>query len=132
MVLADYPSFGNVLWTIIVFFAWVAWIYMLIVILADVFRRKDINGWVKALWCLFLIVVPFVGVLVYLIAEHKGMSERQERDYQQQKEATDSYIRSVSGGATSEIAQAKDLLDKGAITQKEYDALKDRALKTAA
>jgi general stress protein CsbA len=132
MVLASYPSFGNVLWTIIVFFAWVAWIYMLIVILADVFRRKDINGWIKALWCLFLIVVPFVGVLVYLIANHDGMNQRQEQEYQQQKDATDTYIRSVSGGPTTEIAQAKDLLDKGAITQQEYDALKDRVLKPAA
>jgi general stress protein CsbA len=132
MVLASYPSFGNVLWTIIVFFAWVAWIYVLIVILADLFRRHDINGWLKALWCLFLIVVPFLGVLVYLIAEHKGMAERSEREYTQQKEATDSYIRSVSGGPSNEIAQAKDLLDKGAITQQEYDALKDRVLKQAA
>jgi hypothetical protein len=132
MVLAaDYP-FMNVFWTIVIFFLWVAWIYMLVVILTDVFRRKDINGWAKAAWCIFLIVVPFLGVLVYLIAEHKGMEERQEREVATQQQAQESYIRSVSGGPTNEIAQAKDLLDKGAITQQEYDAIKDKALKAAA
>jgi general stress protein CsbA len=135
MVLAaDYPSFLNVLWTIIVFFAWVAWIWILIVILTDVFRRRDIGGWAKAGWVIFMVVLPFIGVLVYLIANHDGMSERQAKQVEQAQKQTDSYIRSVAGsgdgGAAGEIARAKSLLDSGAITQAEFDSLKAKALAT--
>jgi hypothetical protein len=132
MVLAaDYP-FLDILWTMIIFFAWVAWIWILIVILSDVFRRRDINGWVKALWVIFMIVLPFVGVLVYLIANHDGMSERQTKEVQQAQQETDSYIRSVAGngGAAGQIERAKGLLDSGAITQAEFDSLKAKALAT--
>jgi threonine/homoserine/homoserine lactone efflux protein len=72
---ADYP-FLNILWSMIIFFAWVIWIWMMILILTDVFRRRDASGWVKAAWVVFLIVLPFLGVLVYLIAQHDGMAER--------------------------------------------------------
>jgi general stress protein CsbA len=136
MVLAaDYPSFLNVLWTIIVFFAWVAWIWILIVILTDVFRRRDIGGWAKAAWVIFMVVLPFVGVLVYLIAEHDGMAERQAKQVEQAQQQTDSYIRSVAGsggngGAAGQIERAKGLLDSGAITQAEFDSLKAKALAT--
>jgi Short C-terminal domain/Phospholipase_D-nuclease N-terminal len=130
MLLAtDYP-FLDILWTMIIFFTWVVWIWIMIVILTDVFRRRDISGWVKALWVVFLIVLPFLGALVYLIAQHDGMANRQAEAAKGQKEQMDDYVRSVagSGGAAAEIDKAKQLLDSGAITQTEFDALKAKAL----
>ena len=131
MVLAaDYP-FMDVLWTMIIFFAWVAWIWMLIVIFTDVFRRRDIGGWAKAAWVVFMIVLPFIGVLAYLIAQHDGMAQRQADAMSQAQQQTDEYIRSVAtngGGAADQIAKGKELLDSGAISQAEFDSLKARAL----
>jgi len=127
---ADYP-FLDVFWTLIIFFAWVVWIWMMIVILTDVFRRRDIGGFAKAAWVVFLIVLPFLGVLVYLIAEHKGMEDRQAEAAQQAQQQTDQYIRSVSGGSAGEIEKAKGLLDSGAITQTEFDTLKAKVLATS-
>jgi general stress protein CsbA len=130
---ADYP-FMDVLWTMIIFFAWVAWIWMLIVIFTDVFRRRDIGGWAKAAWIVFMIVLPFLGVLVYLIAQHDGMAQRQADAMSQAQQQTDEYIRSVAtngGGAADQIAKGKELLDSGAITQAEFDSLKARALGAA-
>jgi hypothetical protein len=130
MVLAaDYP-FLDILWTMIIFFAWVAWIWILIVILTDVFRRRDISGWAKAAWTVFLIVLPFLAALIYLIAQHDGMAERTAKQVQGQQEQFDSYVRTVAsdGGAASEIDRAKKLLDDGTITQSEFDALKAKAL----
>src|SRR6266550_4088045 len=76
MVLAtDYP-FLSIFWTMLIFFAWVVWIWMMVVILTDVFGRRDISGWAKAAWCVFMIVLPFIGVLTYLIVQHDGMSQR--------------------------------------------------------
>jgi energy-coupling factor transporter transmembrane protein EcfT len=123
----------DILWTMIIFFAWVAWIWMLIVIFTDIFRRRDIGGWAKAAWIVFLIVIPFVGVLVYLIAEHQGMADRQAQQMQAAQDSTDQYIRSVAGGdgAADQIAKGKELLDSGAITQAEFDSLKARALATS-
>jgi hypothetical protein len=128
-IAADYP-FLDVLWTMIIFFTWVVWIWIMIVILTDVFRRRDISGWVKALWVIFLIVLPFLGALVYLIAQHDGMSQRQADAARGQKAQMDDYVRSVagSGGAAAEIDKAKQLLDSGAINQSEFDALKAKAL----
>ena len=126
---ADYP-FMDVLWTMIIFFCWVVWIWMMILILSDVFRR-DMSGWTKALWVVFLIVLPFLGVLVYLIANGKGMTERRVRDAQASQEQFEGYVRSVAkpgGGSASEIESAKRLLDAGTITQEEFDALKKKAL----
>jgi general stress protein CsbA len=130
MVLAaDYP-FLNIFWTMIIFFAWVAWIWMLILILTDIFRRRDISGWAKAAWTVFVIVVPFLAALIYLIAQHDGMAERAAAQAQGQQAQFDSYVRSVAtdGGAASEIDRAKKLLDDGAITQSEFEALKAKAL----
>ena len=131
VIAADYP-FLDVLWTMIIFFAWVVWIWMMIVILTDVFRRDDIGGWSKAAWIVFLIVLPFLGVLVYLISNQKGMAERRARDIEQQQKMVDDRIRSVAGGggggSATEIANAKSLLDSGAITQDEFNALKAKAL----
>ena len=130
VIAADYP-FMDLLWSMIIFFAWVAWIWILIVILTDVFRRRDIGGWTKALWTIFLVVIPFLGVLVYLIAQHDGMAERQQKDQQDAQAQFDSYVRQAAGpggGPASEIAKAKDLLDSGAITQAEFETLKAKAV----
>ena len=130
VIAADYP-FMDLLWSMIIFFAWVAWIWILIVILTDVFRRHDIGGWTKALWTIFLVVIPFLGVLVYLVAQHDGMAERQQKDVQAQQAQFDSYVRQAAGtggGAASEIEKAKALLDSGAITQSEFDTLKAKAV----
>ena len=124
---ADYP-FLDILWTMIIFFAWVIWIWIAITVLIDVFRRHDIGGWGKAAWTVFIIVVPFLGVLVYLIAQHEGMRERSTKQAQAQQQAFDQYVREAAGGSAAEIAKAKDLLDAGAITQAEFDAIKAKAL----
>jgi hypothetical protein len=125
---ADYP-FMDVLWTMIIFFCWVAWIWMLILILSDVFRR-DISGWLKAGWVVFLIVLPFLGALIYLIANGKGLTERRVRDMQVSQANFDDYVRTVAadGGSAGEIAKAKALLDSGTITQQEFEQLKAKAL----
>jgi hypothetical protein len=126
---ADYP-FLDVLWTMFIFFLFVIWIWILITVFADVFRRKDIGGGMKAIWIIFVIVLPYLGVLVYLIANHDGMADRNVQQIQKQQEATDAYIKSVAGGAAAEIEKAKGLLDSGAITQAEFDAIKQKALAT--
>jgi hypothetical protein len=129
VIAADYP-FIDILWTMILFFAWVVWIWMMIVILTDIFRRDDIGGWAKAAWIVFLIVLPFLGVLVYLIAQHDGLSERRLKDARVQQAAIDDRIRSVAGseGPATEIANAKKLLDSGAISETEFAQIKQRAL----
>jgi hypothetical protein len=130
VIAADYP-FLDVLWTMILFFAWVAWIWMMIVILTDVFRRRDIGGWVKAGWCVLLIVVPFLGALIYLIAHHDGIAERSLERAQMSQQHFDEHVRSVAGsgdGAAAEIERAEQLLARGTITQTEFDALKSQAL----
>jgi hypothetical protein len=128
-IAADYP-FLNILWSMIIFFVWVAWIWMMILILSDVFRRRDLSGWGKAGWTFFLIVLPFLGALIYLISQGDGMAERRAEDVQGQQAQMDDYVRSVSGsgGPAAEIDKAKQLLDSGAITQTEYDAIKAKAL----
>jgi len=126
---ADYP-FLDVFWTMIIFFCWVIWIWMLVVILSDLFRRHDKSGWGKALWVVFLIVLPFLGVLVYLIGNSSGMAERNAKQAKAAQSEFDDYVRSVGGGggAAAEIEKAKGLLDSGAITQEEFDSLKAKAL----
>jgi hypothetical protein len=129
LIAADYP-FLDVFWTMIIFFCWVAWIWVLIVIIGDLFRRHDTSGWIKALWVIFLIVLPFLGVLIYLIANGSGMSQRQAEQVRASQQQFDSYVQSVagSGGGASELAKAKELLDSGAINQEEYDKLKAKVL----
>jgi len=128
LIAADYP-FLDVLWTMFIFFAWIIWFWLLITIFADIFRRHDISGAKKTLWCIFVILTPFIGVFVYLISQSKGMNERNLQSVKQQRQQADDYIRSVSGGdAASQIAQAKSLLDTGAINQQEFDSLKQKAL----
>jgi hypothetical protein len=124
---ADYP-FLDVLWTLLIFFCFVIWFMLLFRVIIDIFRRHDIGGGHKTLWLIFVIVLPFLGVFVYLIAESKGMAERSMQDVQAQQKQLDDHIKSVSGGAAGEIEKAKGLLDSGAITQAEFDAIKAKAL----
>jgi len=129
MLAADYP-FLDVLWTMFVFFAFIIWFWILITVFADIFRRRDTSGFSKVLWIIFVILVPYLGVFVYLIANHDGMAERNIERAQAQQQATDAYIQSVasSGGAAAEIEKAKGLLDSGAISQAEFDSIKAKAL----
>jgi hypothetical protein len=128
VIAADYP-FLDVFWTILVFFFWVIWIWILITILIDIFARRDISGWGKAAWALFVIVLPYLGVFIYLITQHDGMADRSEQRAQSQKRQADDYVKSVVGSnPATEIAKAKELLDSGAINQSEFDALKAKAL----
>jgi hypothetical protein len=124
---SDYP-FLDILWTMFIFFLFVIWIWILITVFVDIFRRKDTSGFSKAAWIIFVIILPYLGVLIYLIANHDGMADRNLAAAQAQKSATDDYIRSVSGGAAAEIEKAKGLLDSGAITQAEFDSIKAKAL----
>ncbi len=129
MVLAE--TFWQVIWTMFIFFAWIIWIWLLIVVFSDLFRRHDNSGWAKAGWCVFIILLPYLGVFVYLIAEGKGMGERRLAEAQAAKTDFDSYVRETAGAKTNpaeQIASAKALLDSGAITQAEFDALKAKAL----
>jgi predicted membrane protein len=126
---ADYP-FLEVMWTMFVFFAFIIWFWILITVFADIFRRSDTSGFSKVLWIIFVIIAPFLGVFIYLIANHDGMMERNIEKAQAQQAQMDQYVRSVagSGGAAAEIEKAKGLLDSGAITQAEFDAMKAKAL----
>jgi hypothetical protein len=128
-IAADYP-FLDVLWTMLIFFAWIIWFWLLITVFADVFRRHDTSGFTKVLWIIFVILVPFLGVFIYLIVNHDGMTQRNVNQAQAQRAQMDDYVRSVagSGGAAAEIEKAKGLLDSGAITQAEFDAIKAKAL----
>jgi hypothetical protein len=132
-IAAAYP-FLNILWTMIIFFAWVIYIWIAITVLIDVFRRKDIGGFAKAAWVIFVIVLPFLGILVYLISQHDGMADRRMKEVQASQEQFDAYVRQTAGssGAAGEIERAKGLLDSGTITQAEFDALKAKALGSAA
>ena len=129
MVAADYP-FLDVLWTMLIFFAWIIWFWLLITVFADVFRRHDTSGFAKVLWIIFVIVLPFLGVFIYLIVNHDGMTDRSMKQAQAAQAQMDDYVRTVasSGGAAGEIEKAKGLLDSGAITQAEFDAIKQKAL----
>ena len=129
LMASSYP-FLNILWDMLIFFAWVIFIWIAITALIDVFRRRDLSGWGKAGWTVLIVVLPWVGVLVYLIANHDGMAERRNQEAASQQAQFDEYVRTAagSGGAASEIERAKKLLDDGTISQAEFDAIKARAL----
>lgn len=127
MLAADYP-FLDVFWTMLIFFLWITWFVVLFRVVADVFRRGDIGGWPKTAWLVFVIVLPFLGVFVYVVAQGRKMGERDLRQAEESRRQLDDYVRNVSGGAAAEIERAKALLDSGAITQPEFDAIKARAL----
>ena len=128
-LVADY-TFLDVFWSMLVFFVWVLWFILLFRVIIDIFSRHDIGGGSKVLWILFVILLPFLGVFVYLIAENDGMTKRTIEKAQAQQAQMDDYIRSTAGGggAAAEIDKAKQLLDSGAITQAEFDAIKQKAL----
>ena len=131
MVLAyDYP-FLDVFWSILVFFVWVAWFLLLFRIIGDIFIRRDIGGGTKVLWIIFVIILPFLGVFIYLVANNDGMTQRTIERAQAQQQQMDDYVRTTAGGAggaAAEIDKAKQLLDSGAITQAEFEAIKQKAL----
>ena len=132
MVAADYP-FLDVVWTMFIFFAWVIWIWLLITVLVDVFRQHDLSGWGKAGWTVFMIFLPLLGVLIYLISQGKGMAERSAKEQQTYQAQAEDYIKSVAAKAdpADQIARGKELLDSGAITAAEFEALKQKALATS-
>jgi len=129
LLATQYP-FLSVMWTLIVIFAWIIWFWLLITVFADLFRRHDISGWVKALWIIFVIILPFLGVLVYLIAESHGMADRNQKQAQAAQSQFDDYVKTVAAQSdpTEQIAKAKGLLDSGAISQAEFDSIKAKAL----
>lgn len=126
---SSYP-FLNVLWDILIIFAWILFIWIAIIAFSDLFRRRDISGWAKAAWVVFIVILPWIGVLAYLIFNHDGMAERREKETQAAQAQFDEYVRraAASGGPASEIETAKKLLDSGAISQAEFDAIKAKAL----
>lgn len=130
MVLADI-NFGQLLWSIVVIFFMVVYFMILFSVLIDLFRSHDLSGWAKALWVIAILVFPFLSILIYLIARGSSMGKRSMQAQQEAQKEFDSYVQSVAGSGTSaadQIAKAKQLLDDGAITQEEYDALKQSAI----
>ena len=128
-IATSYP-FLDILWTTLIFFAWVIFIWIAITVLIDVFRRHDLSGWAKAAWVIFIVILPWIGVLVYLIVNHSGMAERRVKEVQSSQAQFDDYVRQTAGtaGAAGEIEKAKALLDNGTINQQEFDAIKAKAL----
>jgi hypothetical protein len=129
---ASYP-FLDVMASMLFFFLWVAWFMLLFRVIGDVFRRDDLSGLGKTGWLIFVIVVPFLGVFIYLITQNEGMTERQFGQARARQAQFDDQVRvaAASGGAAAEIESAKQLLDSGALTQTEFDALKQKALAAA-
>jgi len=126
-----WASFWDVIWWFFWVFAFIAYLMALFAIIGDLFRDHKLNGWAKAVWIIFLIFVPFLTALIYLIARGSGMAERSQKETRQYQAATDEYIRQTAGttaSASDEIAKAKSLLDAGTISQGEYDLLKAKAL----
>ncbi len=123
-------TFWDFLWTTIVIFAFIAYLLILFNILVDLFwRDHKTSGWIKAIWVIFLIVLPYLTALVYLIARGKGMAERAREQNMQAKRETDDYIKQAAGRSPAqEIADAKNLLETGTISQAEFDTLKAKAL----
>ena len=125
-----WDSFWDFIWYTLVIFAFVAYLMILFTILTDLFRDRELSGWWKAVWVVALVFVPFLSALVYLIARGSGMHTRALDAQRQLQQQTDDYIKTVASevDAPGQIAQAKQLLDSGAINQQEFDALKQKAL----
>ncbi len=126
---ADYP-FLDVLWSMLIFMAFVLWIWLAITCFMDIFRRRDMGGFLKAIWIILIIVIPWFGVLIYLIAYHSGIAERNAKGQEAAQAAFDQQVREAAGksGPASEIETAQKLLDAGTITQAEFDTMRARAL----
>jgi hypothetical protein len=129
MLLAEFGT-GQVFWSMLWFFLWIIWIWMLIAIFGDIFRSPDLSGWGKALWSIFVIVLPFLGVFVYLIARGRKMQEHAINDAQQRDEMMRQYVQNVtsSGGSADEIARLADLRDRNVLTEAEFQQAKAKAL----
>jgi Phospholipase_D-nuclease N-terminal/Short C-terminal domain len=128
LVLGNY-NFASFLWDVLVIFAFVIWFWLLITVFGDLFSRHDIGGWGKAAWIILVIVLPYLGVFIYLIANGHGMGERAQARASAAQADMDDYVRSVaSDSSADQIAKGKQLLDSGAITQAEFDQLKAKAL----
>ncbi len=129
-MLATSWTFGEVMWTMLIFFCWILFFWLLFGVFGDLFSRHDISGWGKAAWSIFVIFLPFLGIFVYLIANSHGMADRRMKQAQAAQTQMDDYVKSVaaSGGSADQIAKGKELLDSGAITQAEFDQLKTKAL----
>jgi hypothetical protein len=127
----DYPLL-NLFWTMLWFFLFVAWIWLLISLVADIFRSRDLSGWGKALWTLLIIVVPLLGALIYLIARGKGMAERSAEEYGQREEAFRAYVRDAAGpsgpSVADELTKLAQLRDAGTITAEEFETQKAKLL----
>lgn len=126
----DFSNFWSTVWLFVWCFAFVAYLFALFAIIGDLFRDTSLNGWWKAVWIIFLIFVPFLTALIYLIARGSGMAQRNLKEAAADRSAVDAHIRQVSNSATpaDEIAKAKALLDSGAITPEEFAHLKAAAL----
>jgi hypothetical protein len=131
MLIADFGT-GQVFWSMLWFFLWFIWIWMLIVVFGDIFRSRDLSGWGKALWTIFVIIVPFLGVFVYLIARGHKMQEHTVQAAQQQDARMREYVQSVSGSngrsAADEISRLADLHAKGVLNDAEFEQAKAKAL----
>jgi hypothetical protein len=129
IAVTDYPLL-EVFWTMLIFFAFFIWIWLLFIVFADLFRRDDASGWVKVAWIVFIVILPYLGVFVYLIAEHKGMTERTIKQQEAAKSEMDQYVKSVAGSSdpTEQIAKGEQLLKSGSISQAEFDQIKQKAL----
>ncbi len=123
-------TLGEVLWAMLVFFLFIIWIYLLISIFVDIFRSRDLSGWGKAGWTIFIIILPFLGVFIYLIARGTSMHERSAREVAEAQEAQDEYIRQVAGSDSTadELAKLTDLRDKGVLSDDEFEAQKAKLL----
>ena len=128
-IAADYP-FLNILWSMLIFVGFIMWIWLAIMVFMDIFRRRDIGGFAKAIWIIFLIFIPLLGVLVYLIAYHQGIADRNEKGQEAAQAAFDQQVKEAAGkgGPAGEIETAQKLLDAGTITQSEFDHIKSKAL----
>jgi hypothetical protein len=127
---ADNYPFLDVIWSMLVFVGFVFWIWLAVMVFADIFRRRDMGGFAKAMWIVFVIFIPLLGVLVYLIAHHNSIADRNVKQAEAARAAFDEQVREAAGksGPATEIATAKSLLDAGAISEDEYEDLKGKAL----
>ena len=128
---ADSYPLLDLVWTFFIFFGLIIYFWVLITVFADLFRRHDVSGWGKAGWTVFVLVLPLVGALVYLISQGRSMADRAAQEVDAAKQDTDAYIRTVAAPGyrgVDEISRGKELLDRGAISQDEFDQLKRRAL----
>ena len=123
-------SFGEFLWSLVIIFFMIVFFVILFQVIFDLFRDRELSGWAKAGWLIFIVVLPYLGLFVYLIVRGRGMAERSARVQVESQQAFDDYVRETAGGGgpATEIANAKKLLDDGAISQEEFDAIKAKAL----